>query len=129
MHLPTYGHPRIISCAYETNDYICLPRECREDLARELVEAGIHYRITDKTSAGKRINVNFKGELRGEQSVALEYLLQHETGILSGTTAFGKTVVALKLIAERKVNTLILVDRVSLLSQWEKKDFRVPGYK
>ncbi len=121
MHLPTYGHPRIISCADETNDYICLPRECREDLTQELVEVGIHYRITDKTSVGKSINVSFKGELRGEQSIALERLLQHETGILSGTTAFGKTVVALKLIAERKVNTLILVDRVSLLSQWEKR--------
>ena len=121
MHLPTYGHPRIISCADETNDYICLPRECREDLTQALVEVGVHYRITDKTSAGKRINVSFKGELRGEQSIALERLLRHETGILSGTTAFGKTVVALKLIAERKVNTLILVDRVSLLSQWEKR--------
>ncbi len=42
-------------------------------------------------------------------------------GILSGTTAFGKTVVAIKLIAERKVNTLILVDKVSLLSQWKEK--------
>jgi superfamily II DNA or RNA helicase len=29
--------------------------------------------------------------------------------------------VAIRLIAERKVNTLILVDKVSLLSQWKKK--------
>ncbi|MBW1767723.1 MAG: DEAD/DEAH box helicase family protein, partial [Deltaproteobacteria bacterium] len=47
--------------------------------------------------------------------------LHHDTGILSGTTAFGKTVVAIKLIAERKVNTLILVDKVGLLSQWKEK--------
>ena len=39
--------------------------------------------------------------------MALQQLLQHDTGILSGTTAFGKTIVAIKLIAERKVNTLI----------------------
>ncbi|MDD3365156.1 MAG: DEAD/DEAH box helicase family protein [Syntrophomonas sp.] len=38
-----------------------------------------------------------------------------------GTTAFGKTIVAIKLIAERKVNTLILVDRVSLVSQWKER--------
>jgi superfamily II DNA or RNA helicase len=48
-------------------------------------------------------------------------LLRHNTGILSGTTAFGKTIVAIKLIAEKKINTLILVDKVSLLSQWKKK--------
>ncbi|MBN2373633.1 DEAD/DEAH box helicase [bacterium] len=41
--------------------------------------------------------------------------------ILSGTTAFGKTIVAIKLIAEKKLNTLILVDKVSLLSQWKEK--------
>ena len=121
MHLPTYGHPRVISCADETKDYVCLPRECREDLSKELEEIGIRYRFTDKTWAGRSINVDFKGKLREEQSLALERLLRHETGILSGTTAFGKTVVALKLIAERRVNTLILVDKVSLLSQWEKK--------
>ncbi|MBN2321507.1 MAG: DEAD/DEAH box helicase family protein [Acidobacteria bacterium] len=121
MRLPTYGHPRVISCTDETENYICLPRECREDLSKELGEIGVHYRFTDKTWAGRSIDVEFKGELREEQSLALENLLRHETGILSGTTAFGKTVVALKLIAERKVNTLILVDRVSLLSQWKKK--------
>ena len=37
---------------------------------------------------------------------------------LSATTAFGKTVVAAWLIAERGVNTLILVHRRQLLDQW-----------
>jgi len=121
MRLPTYGHPRIISCADETNEYLCLPRECQDDLSNELEEIGIKCRFIDKTYSGRNINVTFKGHLRDEQSLALESLLQYETGILSGTTAFGKTVVALRLIAERKVNTLILVDKVSLLSQWKKK--------
>ena len=44
-----------------------------------------------------------------------------DIGVLSGTTAFGETVVAIKLIAERKVNTLIIVDKVSLVEQWKKK--------
>ena len=65
--------------------------------------------------------MEFNGHLRDEQPLALEQLLHHDTGILSGTTAFGKTVVAIKLIAERKVNTLILVDKVSLLKQWQER--------
>jgi len=60
----------------------------------------------------------FNGTLRDEQPFAINELLKHENGVLSGTTAFGKTVVAIKLIAE-KVNTLILVNRVQLLSQWK----------
>jgi len=121
MRLSTYGQPRVISCADETMDYLCLPRGCEIDLCTELEQLGISVSIIDKTNGGKKIDVNFNGHLRDEQPLALEHFLHHDTGILSGTTAFGKTVVAIKLIAERKVNTLILVDKVSLLSQWKEK--------
>jgi superfamily II DNA or RNA helicase len=121
MRLSTYGHPRIISCADETMHYLCLPRGCEMDLVTELEQYGIEVHIIDKTYCGKKIDVKFNGHLRDEQLLALEQLLHHDIGILSGTTAFGKTVVAIKLIAERKVNTLILVDRVSLLKQWRER--------
>src|SRR4026209_990311 len=45
-------------------------------------------------------------------------MLAHETGILAATTAFGKTVIAAWLIAQRGVNTLVLVHRRQLLDQW-----------
>jgi len=121
MRLPTYGYPRIISCADESKNYLCLPRGCELDLSNELKKIGIDIRFIDKTYRGKSIDVGFNGLLRDEQSLALNHLLQHDTGILSGTTAFGKTIVAIKLITEKKVNTLILVDKVSLLSQWQEK--------
>ncbi len=121
MRLSTYGHQRIISCADETIDYLCLPRGCELDLSRELEELRVDIRIIDKTYSGKKIDVKFNGQLRDEQSKALEYLLYHDIGILSGTTAFGKTILAIKLIAEKKVNTLILVDKVNLLTQWKDK--------
>ncbi len=121
MRLPTYAFPRVITCAEETEDFLCLPRGCEPELSDELLQIGIAVRLIDKTNSGKHINVAFNGELREEQDLALEHLLPHEIGILSGTTAFGKTVVAIRVIAERKVNTLILVDKVALLSQWKEK--------
>jgi superfamily II DNA or RNA helicase len=121
MRLPTYGHPRVISCADETKEYLCLPRGCELELSSELEELGVDIRIIDKTYSGKNIDVEFNGHLRDEQTIALKHLLQHDTGILSGTTAFGKTIVAIKLIAKKKINTLILVDKVNLLSQWKDK--------
>jgi superfamily II DNA or RNA helicase len=121
MRLSTYGFPRIISCADETKEYLCLPRGCEPELSSELEGLGIDIRYIDKTYGGKRIDVEFRGQLRDEQSLALHHLLQHNNGILSGTTAFGKTIVAIKLIAEKKVNTLILVDKISLLEQWKSK--------
>jgi superfamily II DNA or RNA helicase len=48
-------------------------------------------------------------------------MLAHETGVLSATTAFGKTVVGAWLIAKRAVNTLVLVHRRQLQEQWIEK--------
>jgi len=121
MRLSTYGHDRVVSCADETQQYLALPRGCEPELSLELEDLGIDIRYIDKTYSGKKIDVEFSGHLRDEQSLALKHLLHYDIGILSGTTAFGKTIVAIKLIAEKKVNTLILVDKISLLSQWKER--------
>lgn len=121
MRLPTGKKARIISCADETEEYLCLPRGCEADLKAVFEEYGVDAQYIDKTNCGKPIDVEFKGTLREDQPLALGKLLKYHNGVLSGTTAFGKTVVAIKLIAERKVNTLILVDKVNLVSQWQKR--------
>lgn len=53
-----------------------------------------------------------------EQIEAAERLLASDNGVLAASTAFGKTVVAINVIAQRTVNTLILVHRQQLLDQW-----------
>ncbi len=118
MRLTTYGKSRIISCADETPDYLCLPRGCEWDITALCADAGITPVWLDKTQKGKSIQVDFDGILRDEQCQVTDELLKHKNGVLSATTAFGKTVIAAKLIAERKVNTLILVHRQQLLTQW-----------
>ena len=62
--------------------------------------------------------VRFRGELQLAQQQAFKALTAHETGVLAATTAFGKTVVAVALMAHRARNTLILVHRRELLAQW-----------
>jgi hypothetical protein len=119
--LSTFNKPRIISCADETSDYICLPRGCEQDLKNLLDEIKVKSTWVDKTNPGEKIDVTFNGALREEQPFAVANMLANNTGVLCGTTAFGKTVAAIKIIAERKVNTLILVNKVSLVNQWKEK--------
>lgn len=121
LRLSTYGKPPIISCSEETPAYLCLPRGCEADVAGLLDEAGVKMAWSDHTCPGRRINVAFNGNLRDEQIPAAEEMLKHDTGVLAATTAFGKTVIAAKLIAERKVSTLVLTHRRQLLSQWTAK--------
>jgi superfamily II DNA or RNA helicase len=121
MRLPTWNKPHILYCYEYFPEHIGLPVGCLDSL----IEIFDHYKIKvefqNKQNRGKSIVVNFIGELRDEQKDAAQKLLAKQTGILSASTAFGKTVVALRIIAERRVNTLILVHRKLLADQWAER--------
>lgn len=118
MRLSTFGKPRIISCAELLPEYLAIPRGCFEELLALFKEVGIYVELHDKREIGHPIGVQFQGELTSQQENAVAALLDHEIGVLSATTAFGKTVVAAKMIEARDRNTLILVHRRQLLEQW-----------
>lgn len=118
MGYETRGVPRIIWCGSEEDGYIAIPRGKLEELTAALQEAGIPYQLTDKRQVGKTIQVSFQGQLYPEQQLACDHLLKYETGILSAATAFGKTAVGAAMIAERKVNTLILVHNREIMKNW-----------
>ncbi|MCW5556130.1 MAG: DUF559 domain-containing protein [Verrucomicrobiae bacterium] len=121
MRLPTYDKPRIIHCAEDHAQHIGLPRGSLEDVRELLASLKIKLVMRDERCAGTPLKVSFCGELRPEQRVAAEAMSRHETGVLSATTAFGKTVLAAWLIARRGVNTLALVHRQQLLEQWVER--------
>jgi superfamily II DNA or RNA helicase/very-short-patch-repair endonuclease len=118
MRLPTYAKPRIIGCAEEHPQHISLPRGCLEDVRELMTDLNIRPVIRDERFSGHPLQATFQGELRREQKLAAEAMLKHDTGVLAATTAFGKTVVAAWLIAQRGINTLVLVHRRQLLDQW-----------
>ena len=102
----------------DIDGYIRIPRGLRERISEECMKAGIPIEISDQREIGRPIRVSFKGNLRLQQELAAEQLLKYSDGVLEAATAFGKTVVCSYLIAERKVNTLILLQNKDLLSQW-----------
>jgi superfamily II DNA or RNA helicase/very-short-patch-repair endonuclease len=118
MRLPTYGKPRIVSCAEDHPKHFALPRGCLDEVQAMLGSLHIQPILRDERFNGVPLKVAFHGTLRPDQQAAAEALLRHDTGVLAATTAFGKTVVAAWLIARRGVNTLILVHRQQLLEQW-----------
>ena len=121
MDMPNYDESRFIYLGSDEGKYIVLPRGLREDIQKKFDNAGIRYKIEDKRTQGRELNISFKGELRESQIPAVETMLENETGILHAATAFGKTVVCCDMIARRGISTLILVDRADLMNQWIKR--------
>ena len=121
MRLSTFGKPRIISCSEEFSKHIGLPRGCFDDVQELLDSSNIGLNLIDERFWGTVNDVVFKGKLRDEQNNVARELLEYDNGILVAPTAFGKTVIASWLIAQRKVNTLVLVHRRLLMDQWREK--------
>ena len=121
MRMPVWNIPRVICCAEYYDNTLALPRGCRDEVEDWLQNNHVEVRFQDERGLGRSIDVAFNGMLYEEQADALNALSAHDSGILSATTAFGKTVVGAALIAEKKVNTLILVHRSQLMTQWKER--------
>lgn len=118
MRMPIYNIPRVINLSSETDKYLVIPRGCFEDISKLVSTLGILLIQKDLRFTGEPINATFAGKLSNEQLLAGTAMLKHDNGILSATTAFGKTVVAIWMIAQKQTNTLLIVHRRQLMNQW-----------
>jgi hypothetical protein len=108
MRLSTFDKPRVIACGEDLARHLGLPRGCLTEILSFLKGHGVKPLVRDERLCGKPINAEFHGSLRLPQEEAVAQILRHDDGILCAPTAFGKTAVAAYLIANRKVNTMVL---------------------
>ena len=66
MRLPTFGKPRIVSCAELHPRHVALPRGCFDEVVGYLSENGATLEMDDLRENGKALpeTVRFSGELR-----------------------------------------------------------------
>ena len=102
---------------------MALPRGCFDEAIALARGHEIDFVLQDRRESGQPLSNDaaFRGELTPSQQSAFSDLAAHDHGVLAATTAFGKTVVAIALIAKRQRNTLVLVHRRELLDQWVKR--------
>ena len=125
-----YNIPRVQKLYREDESYVYLPRGCFEDLIKVLNFFNVKIDLIDKQTQGEMIMISFNGKLKDIQKNGLDKLLDYENGLFVAPPAFGKTVTAIALIAEYKLNTLIIVPNITLLKQWITRlnDFLDVGY-
>jgi len=77
----------------------------------------------NRVDTGLSININFDGVLRENQAKIVKKYVDHIKrgewgGLLDIYCGFGKTILALAIIAELKIKTLIIVHKGFLVDQW-----------
>src|SRR5271157_3816323 len=78
MRLPTFGKPRIISCAELHPRHVALPRGCLDETIELLRSHGILVETEDRRDLGEPLSVRFLGYLSEPQTAALEALERHD---------------------------------------------------
>jgi len=113
------GHlkPRLFFYQVENNALI-IPRGLLYQVIDFSRNHGIVPEITDQRIELPFINFNFNGRLKDLQVPAVKEILSCSQGFLKAATGAGKTVMALRIIKERKQPCLIIVPNKTLLYQW-----------
>ena len=86
------------------------------------VDKFINNPIDDITQDGQKINIKHNIILRDDlQKNMVNYMLTNTNGIIQANPGSGKTVIAIFVICELQMKTLIIIHRDSLADQWTER--------
>ena len=113
--------PTEIKCYREHMTHWYLPIGFGPKLWQYLKQHNIEVELVDKRVDKPVTPLVSQIQLKNEQQVAKDKLLSHRRVILEAKPGFGKTMMAIDMIATRAQKTIIIVHTRALLSQWQKR--------
>ena len=105
----------------ETDQVFLLPRGIIGRLLRFCMKHKLQYKFIDQRQKSDIVEFSFQTQLRSYQEDVVHKIQKKDIGVVVAPPASGKTVIGLKLIAERKQPALIVVHRKHLLDQWVER--------
>ncbi len=117
----TYNVPEKLCFIKEDGDSYIIPRGFINQLTRILKCNSVPFKIIDRTTSLPETHFEFTGELYPYQTEAVQKILSKRFSVLNAPTGSGKTVIALKAIAQRRQPTLIITHTKELLYQWRDR--------
>jgi len=114
----TWGTERYFKFVEEFDDCIIIPKGIAGRLIRFCREKDIAYSLADNRKKVKPVFYTMEVKLREYQQSAIEAASRKEMGVIVAPPGTGKTVMGLKIIAEKQQPAMIIVHRKQLADQW-----------
>ncbi len=117
----TWGTERYFRFVEETGHEIILPRGFIGRLIRYCKQQNIDFEFQDERKKQDPVLFTTNFSLKPHQKSAIEVTSRKEFGVITAPAGSGKTVIGLKIIAEKQQPALIIVHRKQLLEQWVER--------
>lgn len=114
----TWGTEQYFKFIEEFDDHIIIPKGMAGRLIRFCRDNHIEYSLVDKREKVGTVTFTMEVQLREYQKAAVEASSRKDLGVIVAPPGTGKTVIGLKIIAEKQQPALIIVHRKQLADQW-----------
>ena len=117
----THETPRFFNFIEETSFEVIIPRGVIGKLLRFCMASKMDYTFHDLRKKQAFIDFQFNAQLRDYQLQALDTIAKKDFGVIVAPPGSGKTIIGLKIIADRNQPALIIVHRQQLVDQWMER--------
>jgi len=117
----TFGTKRYFKFIEEEDGCLVIPKGFIKKLVMYCRKQNIEYQLNDNRKLLPPVIFSFKASLREYQLPAVLAASQKGIGVIVAPPGSGKTVVGLKIIADKQQPALIVVHRKQLADQWAER--------
>src|SRR5690606_40252575 len=116
-----FGTERYFKLIEENEKDVIIPRGFIRKLLRLCNEQNVEFDFQDNRELKEEIAFSFQATLRSHQDKVIEAVSKKDFGVIVAPPGSGKTIMGLKIIADKKQPALIVVHRKQLLEQWQER--------
>lgn len=121
MGKSAFGIERYFKLVEETESEVIIPRGFIGKIIRFCRENNIEYDFKDERKKLKEVSFLFNAQLLEHQQIVIDAIAKKDLGVIVAPPGSGKTIVGLKIIAEKKQPALIITHRKQIADQWMER--------